>query len=85
MPGDADFIQRTLHAVEQGWAAVWVKRILCAVVILFIAIFYLAHEFSGLATSQAMDQAQIARKCEWPGLADQLIRPRASANSRART
>ena len=61
MPGDADFIQRTLHAVEQGWAAVWVKRVLCAMVIAGIAVFYMLHEFSGLATSQAMDQAQIAR------------------------
>jgi 4-amino-4-deoxy-L-arabinose transferase-like glycosyltransferase len=30
-------------------------------VIAGIAVFYMLHEFSGLATSQAMDQAQIAR------------------------
>src|SRR3712207_9275149 len=61
MPGAADFIQRTVHALEAGGAAVWIRRALAVVAVVGLAIFYMIHEFRGLATSQAMDQAQIAR------------------------
>jgi hypothetical protein len=61
MPGAADLIQRTVHALEAGGAAVWIRRALAVVVVVGLAIFYMIHEFRGLATSQAMDQAQIAR------------------------
>ena len=61
MPGSADFIQRMVHALEEGGAAVWIRRALAVAVVLAIAVFYLVHEFSGLGTSQAMDQAQIGR------------------------
>ncbi|MEP6809665.1 MAG: glycosyltransferase family 39 protein [Chthoniobacterales bacterium] len=61
MPGSADFIQRTVHALEEGGTAVWIKRVLVVVLVLGLSIFYMLHEFNGLATSQAMDQAQIGR------------------------
>ncbi len=41
--------------------ALWIKRFLVVVVIACLALFYFLHEFNGLATSQAMDQAQIGR------------------------
>jgi 4-amino-4-deoxy-L-arabinose transferase-like glycosyltransferase len=60
MPGSADFIQRAVHAMEAGGLAVWIRRGLILVVIFALAFYYMWH-FRGLATSQAMDQAQIGR------------------------
>src|ERR1700736_2617153 len=60
MPGSADFIQRAVHALEAGGLAVWIRRGLLMVIIFALAFFYMWH-FRGLATSQAMDQAQIGR------------------------
>jgi len=60
MPGAADFVQRTVHALEAGGLAVWIKRGLVVAVLIFLAGYYLWH-FRGLATSDAMDQAQVAR------------------------
>lgn len=62
MPGSADAIQGAIHALESGGAAVWVRRALVCVLIAGLALFYLLNEFRGLATSQAMDQAQIGRE-----------------------
>ncbi|CAN5475298.1 hypothetical protein BH20VER3_BH20VER3_21770 [soil metagenome] len=61
MPGAADAIQRVVHALEVGVAAVWVRRALLLALVVGLALFYLLHEDRGLATSQAMDQAQIGR------------------------
>ena len=61
MPGAADFVQRTVHALETGGATVWIRRALVVLLILTLALIYMLKEFRGLATSQAMDQAQIAR------------------------
>src|SRR3954451_12582241 len=61
MPGPADTIQKVIHAMETGGAAVWVRRALAFALIAGLALFYLLHEFRGLATSQGMDQAQIGR------------------------
>ena len=61
MPGSADFIQRAVHALEQGGLAVWIRRALAVAIVAGLAVFYWIHEFRGLATSQAMDQAQIGR------------------------
>ncbi|HEY4281666.1 MAG TPA: glycosyltransferase family 39 protein, partial [Chthoniobacterales bacterium] len=60
MPGSADFIQRAVHALEAGGLAIWIRRGLIALIILGVAFYYMWH-FRGLATSQAMDQAQIGR------------------------
>ena len=78
MPGPADFIQQTVHAVEAGRAAKWIKRGLAVVVVVGLAVFYMMHEFRGLATSQAMDQAQIGRNIasRQPWRTD-VVRPRA--------
>src|SRR5437870_8754400 len=61
MPGSADFIQRMVHAIEAGGLAVWIRRGLVALAIFVIAGIYFWH-FPGLATSHAMDQAQIGRE-----------------------
>src|SRR5947208_1459216 len=60
MPGSEDFIQSAVHALEAGGLAVWVRRGLVVIAILFIAGYRLWH-FRGLSTSQGMDQAQIGR------------------------
>lgn len=62
MPGAADFIQRAVHAMEAGGLAIWIRRGLVLVVIFALAFYYMwPGHLRGLATSQAMDQAQIAR------------------------
>ena len=77
MPGSADFIQRAVHALEQGGFAVWIKRALAVVLVLTIAVIYFS-KFRGLATSQAMDQAQIGRNiASGQGWRTDLARPRA--------
>ena len=78
MPGSAEGIQRLVHALEAGGAAVWVRRTFVVVVVIALTLFYFIHEFSGLATSQAMDQAQIGRNiARGEGWHTNLIRPRA--------
>ncbi|HXA09810.1 MAG TPA: glycosyltransferase family 39 protein [Chthoniobacterales bacterium] len=62
MPGSDDAVQRAVHALETGGMAVWIRRALAFLLIVGLALFYLLHEFRGLATSQAMDQAQIGRE-----------------------
>jgi hypothetical protein len=78
MPGPADFIQRTVHALEEGGAAKWIRRGLGLLVVLGLSLFYMMHEFRGLATSQAMDQAQIGRNiASRQGWTTDVVRPRA--------
>jgi hypothetical protein len=60
MAGSAELIQRAVHTLEAGALAVWVRRSLVVVAIIGLAFYYFYH-FRGLATSQAMDQAQIGR------------------------
>lgn len=76
MPGPAEFIQRSVHAMEEGGLAVWIRRGLAVVVVIGLSLFYFMHEFRGLATSQAMDQAQIGRNiASGQGWHTDLIRP----------
>jgi hypothetical protein len=78
MPGSADFVQRSVHALEAGALAVWVKRGLFAVAIVGIGMIYMWH-FRGLATAQAMDQAQIGRAiATGQGWHTNVLRPRAA-------
>ncbi len=60
MPGSAEFVQRVVHTIEAGAASRWLRRSFILVVLFAIAIIFL-YNFRGLATSQAMDQAQIGR------------------------
>lgn len=77
MPGSADFVQRVVHALETGEPAAWVRRGLFALAVIALAVFYLWH-FRGLATAQAMDQAQIGRIiASGHGWRTNVIRPRA--------
>ena len=62
MPGSAEFVQRVVHTLETGWPTIWLRRSLVVALIGGISLFYLLSEFRGLATSQAMDQAQMARE-----------------------
>lgn len=78
MPGAADFVQRMVHMLETGAPVVWFRRALVVVVIAALSLFYLMHEFRGLATSQAMDQAQIGREiARGHGWQTKVARPRA--------
>ncbi len=61
MPGAADTIQRAVHIVEVGAGARWIRRAALLALVAGLALFYLLHEDRGLATPQAMDQAQIGR------------------------
>jgi 4-amino-4-deoxy-L-arabinose transferase-like glycosyltransferase len=77
MPGSADFIQRSVHALEAGGLAVWVRRVLAVVAVITLAVIYF-YSFRGLATSQAMDQAQIGREiASGHGWRTNFVRPRA--------
>ncbi len=79
MPGSADFIQRTVHALEAGGAARWIRRALAALVIVGLCCFYLIHEFRGLGAAQGMDQAQIGRELiRGHGWATNFARPLAA-------
>ncbi|MGI8957964.1 MAG: ArnT family glycosyltransferase [Chthoniobacterales bacterium] len=62
MPGSADAVQRLVHTLEAGWAVAWMRRALALALVVGLAVFFLLYEFHGLATSQAMDQAQIGRE-----------------------
>lgn len=78
MAGAAYFIQKMVHTLEAGGAVIWIKRSLALVVVIGLSLFYFIHEFRGLATAQAMDQAQIARNIasgQW--WRTDLVRPRA--------
>ena len=76
MPGAADFIQRTVHALEEGAGVKWVKISLAIVAIIVLSAFYTIHEFKGFATSQGMDQAQIGRNlARGEGWRTEVIRP----------
>jgi hypothetical protein len=76
MPGAADFIQRSIHTLEAGGLAVWIRRALVVLAIFGLAFYYIGREFRGLATSQAMDQAQIGRNiANGEGWKTDFIRP----------
>src|ERR1043166_8765330 len=80
MPGPAEFIQRMVHRFETGASVNWLRRALVVAVILALAGFYLGNEFRGLATSQAMDQAQIGREiARGHGWGTKFARPRSIA------
>jgi len=60
MAGSDEFVQRAVHALETGPAYLWIRRALAGVAVAAIALIFMFN-FRGLATSQAMDQAQIGR------------------------
>src|SRR6267143_762887 len=79
MPGSEEFVQRAVHALETGHLSIWIKRGLVAAGIIALAVYYLwPGHFRGLATSQAMDQAQIGRAiASGEGWRTKFVRPRA--------
>ena len=83
MPGSAEFVQRSVHALEAGGLAVWVRRVLVGVAIVTLAGFYMWN-FRGIATAQAMDQAQIGRAiARGQGWHTNVLRPRAMGQLQA--
>src|SRR4051812_8368739 len=60
MAGSDELVQRAVHALETGAAYLWIRRALAGVALAAIALLFM-YNFRGLATSQAMDQAQIGR------------------------
>ncbi|MGI9087856.1 MAG: ArnT family glycosyltransferase [Chthoniobacterales bacterium] len=67
-----------MHALEEGGTAIWIRRVLAVVCVAALSLFYFMHEFRGLATSQAMDQAQIGRNiASGLGWKTNFLRPRA--------
>ena len=77
MPGAADFVQKAVHTLETGKMAVWVKVALAILAIATLGVYHLYY-FRGLATAQAMDQAQIGRNiASLQGWKTNMIRPRA--------
>jgi Dolichyl-phosphate-mannose-protein mannosyltransferase len=77
MPGSADFIQKTVHTLETGAVALWIRRSLLLVGAIVLAVYQIYY-FRGLVTPQAMDQAQIGREiASFHGWRTNLIRPRA--------
>jgi hypothetical protein len=77
MPGSAEAVQHFVYAIEAGNAARWIRRALTTIGTLAIALVYMYH-FRGLATSQAMEQAQIGRSiASGHGWHTNFIRPRA--------
>jgi hypothetical protein len=77
MPGSEEFVQRTVHALEVGELAIWIKRCLFAALIAAIGVMYL-YQFRGFASSHAMDQAQIGRAlASGHGWRTNFVRPRA--------
>lgn len=77
--GDEELVQQAVHALEAGFLKAWVRRTLVVVAIIALAIYYLwPGHFRGLATSQAMDQAQIGRNiASGHGWTTNFARPRA--------
>lgn len=55
-------IQHWLHAFEQGRVARWVRRVVLALALAGLAVFWLTSRFNGFYVPDAMDQAQIARQ-----------------------
>ena len=76
----ANKIQHLIHRLEEGGWAVWIRRILLASAILYVASAWMFKEsgFRGLGHEKAMDQAQIAREiARGNGFATQFLRPAA--------
>lgn len=55
-------VQGSVHSVEQGRVARWVRRVVMTFVLAGLALFWLLGKFNGFNIPDAMDQAQIARQ-----------------------
>jgi hypothetical protein len=55
-------LQGFLHGFEQGRAAVWVRRIVVAVIVALLAMMWFVFKFNGFSAPAAMDQAQVGRQ-----------------------
>jgi len=55
-------VQGGVHSLEQGRVARWVLRVVIAMVLTGLALFWLLAKFNGFYIPEAMDQAQIGRQ-----------------------
>lgn len=76
-------IQDTIYRLELGSGAVWLRRIAAVIGFLALTAWYVLTQFSGLASMEAMDYAQLARAvARGEGFQTQFIRPLALAELR---
>jgi hypothetical protein len=69
-------VQTAVRSLDQGSLGAFVKAAIFAVLIASLSLLYLFVQFSGLATPDAMDQAQIARRlADGKGFTTDYIRP----------
>ena len=69
-------IQQLVHSLDQGGLVPIIRIAVFAALIITLTLLYLFVQFRGLATSTAMDQAQIARHlADGKGFSTQYIRP----------
>jgi len=69
-------IQRLLHEMEQGKIAPYIRGGMISALVVALLLLYLFVHFNGFGTSEAMDQAQIARNmAKGEGFSTKYIRP----------
>lgn len=69
-------VQSTVRSLDHGRLGAFVKAVMFAALITGLSLLYLFVQFSGLATVDAMDQAQIARRlADGKGFTTDYIRP----------
>ena len=62
MPAGDVNVQSAVHSLDQGTFATLIKASMFTALIVVLSLLYLFVQFKGLSTSDAMDQAQIARR-----------------------
>ncbi len=62
MPAGDVNVQSAVHSLDQGKFATLIKASMFTALIVVLSLLYIFVQFKGLATSGAMDQAQIARR-----------------------
>jgi len=71
-----DFIQNTIHKLEAGAGARYLRFTLLGLLVLGLAVFYNGCVYRNFSSPEAMDAAQLARNIsEGKGYTTQLVRP----------
>jgi hypothetical protein len=72
----AETIQTTIHKLEVGGGARWLRIVALALAVVALAVWYDAHAWRNFSTPEAMDSAQLARNIsEGKGYTTLFIRP----------
>jgi hypothetical protein len=76
MASTEERIQATIHSLEMGRLAVWVRRVVAVLAAVALACLYLFNEFRGFGAREAMEQGQIARSiASGEGWKTKVLRP----------